>query len=53
MTLRIASLHPAKWHAAGGIPPEVTMPLEQVQIDHTVIDLIVATSETGNRLAAL
>lgn len=26
---------------AGGVPPEITMPLEQVQIDHTVIDLIV------------
>lgn len=51
---RIAGLHPAKiarsWggqdaarplQGAGGIPPEVTMPLEQVQIDHTVIDLIV------------
>ncbi|HHU4071116.1 TPA: transposase [Klebsiella quasipneumoniae] len=52
---RIAGLHPAKiarsrggqdaarpLQGAGGIPPEVTMPLEQVQIDHTVIDLIVA-----------
>ncbi|MDM7457050.1 MAG: DDE-type integrase/transposase/recombinase [Tepidimonas sp.] len=51
---RIARLHPAKvarsrdgpdaarpLQGAGGIPPEVTMPLEQVQIDHTVIDLIV------------
>lgn len=51
---RIAGLHPAKiarsrggqdaarpLQGAGGIPPEVTMPLEQVQIDHTVIDLIV------------
>ena len=50
---RIAGLHPAKiarsrggqdaarpLQGAGGIPPEVTMPLEQVQIDHTVIDLI-------------
>ncbi|WP_261588633.1 hypothetical protein, partial [Escherichia coli] len=25
----------------GGEPPAVTAPLEQVQIDHTVIDLIV------------
>ncbi|TVT57867.1 MAG: DDE-type integrase/transposase/recombinase [Azoarcus sp. PHD] len=54
VALRIASLHPAKvarsrggpdaarpLQGAGGIPPEVTMPLEQVQIDHTVIDLIV------------
>lgn len=51
---RIAGLHPAKiarsrggqdaarpLQGAGGIPPEVTMPLEQVQINHTVIDLIV------------
>ncbi|HHJ4203300.1 Mu transposase C-terminal domain-containing protein [Aeromonas sanarellii] len=51
---RIAGLHPAKiarsrggqdaarpLQGAGGIPPEVTMPLEQVQIDHSVIDLIV------------
>ena len=51
---RIAGLHPAKiarsrggqdaarpLQGAGGSPPEVTMPLEQVQIDHTVIDLIV------------
>ena len=51
---RIAGLHPAKiarsrggqdaarpLQGAGGIPPEVTMPLEQVQIDHTVIDLLV------------
>ena len=51
---RIAGLHPAKiarsrggqdaarpLQGAGGIPPEVTMPLGQVQIDHTVIDLIV------------
>ena len=51
---RIAGLHPAKiarsrggqdaarpLQGAGGIPPEVTMPLVQVQIDHTVIDLIV------------
>ena len=51
---RIAGLHPAKiarsrggqdaarpLQGAGGIPPEVTMPLEQVQIDHPVIDLIV------------
>ena len=51
---RIAGLHPAKiarsrggqdaarpLQGAGGIPPEVTMPLEQVQIDHTDIDLIV------------
>ena len=26
---------------AGGVPPEITSPLEQPQIDHTVIDLIV------------
>ena len=26
---------------AGGVPPEVTIPLEKVQIDHTVIDLMV------------
>ncbi len=28
-------------HGAGGVPPAVTRPLEQVQIDHTIIDLIV------------
>src|SRR3546814_20235484 len=28
-------------HGVGGEPPAVTAPLEQVQIDHTVIDLIV------------
>lgn len=51
---RIAELHPAKvarsrggqdaarpLQGAGGTPPEVTVPLEQVQIDHTVIDVIV------------
>lgn len=27
--------------AAGGIVPEITAPLEQVQIDHTVIDLMI------------
>lgn len=27
--------------SAGGIPPEVIAPLEQVQMDHTIIDLIV------------
>ena len=26
---------------AGGVPPPITAPLEQVQIDHTVVDLIV------------
>ena len=26
---------------AGGVPPAITAPLEQVQIDHTVVDLIV------------
>ncbi len=54
VALRIAGLHPAKvarsrggqdaarpLQGAGGTPPSVTMPLEQVQIDHTVIDLIV------------
>lgn len=51
---RIAGLHPVKvarsrggqdaarpLQGAGGTPPGITMPLEQVQIDHTVIDLIV------------
>lgn len=51
---RVAELHPARvarsrggqdaarpLQGAGGTPPEVTVPLEQVQIDHTVIDLIV------------
>lgn len=27
--------------SAGGMPPDITMPLEQVQIDHTVIDLMI------------
>ncbi|MBY0544494.1 MAG: DDE-type integrase/transposase/recombinase [Gammaproteobacteria bacterium] len=27
--------------SAGGVPPEITLPLEQVQMDHTVIDLMV------------
>lgn len=27
--------------SAGGIPPEVAAPLDQVQIDHTVIDLMI------------
>jgi putative transposase len=51
---RIAALHPVgvtrrregtdaarPLQAAGGSPPAVNAPLEQVQIDHTVIDLIV------------
>lgn len=51
---RIANLDPLKTtrcregqdasrnlQGAGGIPPAVTAPLEQVQIDHTVIDLII------------
>jgi putative transposase len=51
---RIASLDPVKTsrrregqnltrnlQGVGGVPPEITLPLEQVQIDHTVIDLIV------------
>ncbi len=51
---RIASLDPIKTvrrregqdaarerQGAGGVPPTVSGPLEQVQIDHTVIDLIV------------
>ncbi|HAI7843289.1 TPA: transposase family protein, partial [Citrobacter koseri] len=51
---RIASLDPRKvirrregqdaardLQGVGGEPPAVTAPLEQVQIDHTVIDLIV------------
>jgi putative transposase len=54
VTLRIASLDPLKTvrrrkgqdasrdlRGAGGVPPTVAEPLEQVQIDHTVIDLIV------------
>lgn len=54
VALRIASLDPVKisrsregqgltrdLQGAGGVPPAVTLPLEQVQIDHTVIDLIV------------
>lgn len=27
--------------SAGGIPPKITAPLEQVQIDHTVVDLMI------------
>ncbi len=51
---RIASLDPLKisrsregqnvtrdLQSAGGVPPAITSPLEQVQIDHTVIDLVV------------
>ena len=54
VALRIASLDPLKMarsrggpdaarglQGAGGVPPEVAIPLEQVQIDHTVIDLII------------
>lgn len=54
VALRIASLDPLKTtrlregqdasrtlQGAGGVPPPVSAPLEQVQIDHTVIDLIV------------
>ncbi|WP_425343457.1 transposase [Pseudomonas aeruginosa] len=54
VALRIASLDPRKvirrregqdaardLQGVGGEPPAVTAPLEQVQIDHTVIDLIV------------
>lgn len=54
VALRIASLDPRKvarsrggqdaardLQGVGGLPPEVTAPLEQVQIDHTVIDLII------------
>jgi putative transposase len=52
VALRITSLDPIKTarsrggpdaardlQGVGGVPPEVTAPLEQVQIDHTVIDL--------------
>jgi len=54
VALRIASIDPLKTtrrregqdaarnlQGAGGEPPAVTAPLEQIQIDHTVIDLIV------------
>ncbi|MEE9947808.1 MULTISPECIES: Mu transposase C-terminal domain-containing protein [Pseudomonas] len=54
VALRIASVDPLKatrrregqdasrhLQGVGGVPPAVTLPLEQVQIDHTVIDLIV------------
>ena len=54
VALRIAGLDPLKTvrrregqdasrelQGVGGIPPAVSEPLEQVQIDHTVIDLIV------------
>lgn len=54
VALRIANLDPLQTtrrregqdasrdlQGAGGVPPPVTLPLEQVQIDHTVIDLIV------------
>ena len=54
VALRIAALDPLKTarrregqdasrdlQGVGGVPPAVTLPLEQIQIDHTVIDLIV------------
>jgi len=54
VALRIARLDPVKTvlsrkgrdaarelQGAGGVPPAITAPLEQVQIDHTVIDVIV------------
>lgn len=54
VALRIANLDPLKTtrrregqdasrdlRGVGGVPPAMTAPLEQVQIDHTVIDLIV------------
>jgi putative transposase len=54
VALRIAGLDPRKvthrregqdaardLQGVGGVPPPVSAPLEQVQIDHTVIDLIV------------
>lgn len=54
IALRIANLDPRtiarrregqdaarELQCAGGVPPPVALPLEQVQIDHTVIDLIV------------
>lgn len=54
VALRIARLDPVETvrrragqdatrplQGAGGIPPATTAPLEQVQIDHTVVDLIV------------
>lgn len=54
VALRVASLDPLKvalsrggqnaardLQGVGGLPPEVTALLEQVQIDHTVIDLII------------
>lgn len=54
IALRIASLDPVKTirsregpevsrdlQGVGGVAPAVTVPLEQVQIDHTVVDLIV------------
>ncbi len=54
VALRIAGLDPLKTtrlregqdasrtlQGVGGVPPPVSAPLEQVQIDHTVIDLIV------------
>lgn len=54
VALRVTSLDPRKvarsrggqdaardLQGVGGLPPEITAPLEQVQIDHTVIDLII------------
>ncbi|WP_319586493.1 Mu transposase C-terminal domain-containing protein [uncultured Desulfobulbus sp.] len=54
VSLRVAGLDPLKTsrrrdgqdgsrdlQSAGGVPPSVNKPLEKVQIDHTVIDLIV------------
>lgn len=36
-----AKMRPASLQGVGGEPPAVTTPLEQAQIDHTAIDLIV------------
>lgn len=54
IALRIARLDPEKTirsregpdgardlQGVGGVPPTITAPLEQIQIDHTVVDLIV------------
>ena len=34
-----------RWRSAGGLPPPVTGVLEQVQIDHTVVDLVVVDEQ--------
>ncbi|WP_211482263.1 DNA-binding domain-containing protein [Arthrobacter crystallopoietes] len=61
VALRIEALHPVEvrrrregsdaarpLQSAGGKVPDIVAPLDQVQIDHTVIDLIVVDDRTGS-----